>query len=120
MYASFNGIEIPRVYDVQITRQVQGDRARTAGGKFRQDVIAEKRIWTLQTRPMPLSMAIPLTNYLRSTLYTEGAFWLKEFGGVSNAVIAVVTSLEEKVMAFGENGTWHNDGRQLSLTIEEV
>lgn len=119
MYASFAGIEIPKVYDVQVSYQLIGDRARTAGGRLRQDAIADKRVWTIQTRPMTLAQATPLLTHLRGTLYAEGAFWIK---GLSAPVQARVDpdSLTERVVAFAEGGIWHNDGRQLTLVIEEV
>ena len=41
--AKFDGIIIPCVYAISITRELVGERARTAAGKLRQDVVAIKR-----------------------------------------------------------------------------
>ena len=119
MYATFAGIEIPRIYDVEVSRRHLGERARTVGGKLRADTVAVKRVWTIQTRPMSLAQASLLLSHLQGTLYAAGAFWIKGLGSPVTARIDP-DSLSEQVVAFGENGVWHNDGRQLTLVVEEV
>lgn len=122
-YAKFNGIEIPAVYDVQMKTVYSGDSARTAGGKLRRDSVAVKRRWEIKCRPVPKEKIDPLLNYLESTLYAEGAFWLYEFGSESNTVRAMVDpeSISVKVVGIpDEHGNWHKDGKELSLAIEEV
>lgn len=119
MYASFAGIEIPKIYDVKVSYQFVGERARTAKGKLRQDAIADKRVWEIQTRPMTLAQTAPLLSHLRGTLYAEGAFWIKGLGAPITARVDP-TSLSERVVGFVEDGVWHNDGRQLTLKVEEV
>lgn len=117
-YATFDGYEIPRVYDVQVERILVGESARTAGGKLRQDAIAYKRRWTLLCRPVPKHRVDPLLYHLESALYAPGAFWLYGMGG---PVSAMVTEVSEQVVACaGDDGTWHKDGRQLTITVEEV
>lgn len=117
-YATFDGYEIPMVYDVKVGRITIGETARTAGGKLRQDVVAVKRSWTLSCRPVPKNKVDPLLYYLESTLYAEGAFWLY---GMGEPVSAMVTEVSEQVVACaGDDGTWYKDGRQLTITIEEV
>jgi len=57
-------------------------------------------------------------HILESTLYAEGAFWLY---GMDEPVLAMVTEVSEQVVACaGDDGTWHMDGRQLTITVEEV
>ena len=118
-YATFDGYEIPRVYDVQIERNLVGESARTAGGKLRQDVVAVKRSWTLSCRPVPKNKVDPLLNHLESTLYAEGAFWMQGLGTVTARISP--DGIDERVVACaGEDGTWHIDGRELTITVEEV
>lgn len=105
---------------MQIEHILVGESARTAGGKLRQDAIAYKRRWTLLCRPVPKHRVDPLLYHLESTLYAEGAFWLY---GMGEPVLAKVNAdeLREQVVACaGEDGTWHVDGRQLTITVEEV
>lgn len=122
MYASFDGIEIPKIVSVDIGRTFVGERARTAGGKLRSDAVVRKRVWTLQTAPLTRLEIRPLLAHLESTLYAEGAFWLKEFGSPENTVFAMVNPEEmvEEIVPFGKDGVWHSDGRKVTLVIEEV
>ena len=122
-YAKFDGYEIPKIFDVQLKYVYVGESARTAGGKLRRDVTAKKRMWSIKCRAVPLSKVEPLLNHLKRTLYAEGVFWLKEFGNESNVILAMVDpeSVDLKTVGVAdENGVWHNDGKELSLTIEEV
>ncbi len=119
MYATFDGIEIPRIYDVQVAHKHIGEKARTAGGKLRSDTVAVKRVWTIMTRPMTLDTANTLLTHLRGTLFAEGAFWVK---GLDGPIAAKIDpgQLQETVVAFSHEGVWHNDGRQLTIVVEEV
>lgn len=78
--AQFDGIDIPLIYSVEITRQMVGDRRRTVGGKMRQDVIKTKREWSLITRPMPKAERDLLISHLESNKFRVGDFHLDEFG----------------------------------------
>lgn len=118
-YATFDGIELPKIYDVRVARALIGETARTAGGKLRQDAVGVKRTWILSCRPVPKSKVSPLLQHLQSTLYAEGAFWMQGLG----TVIARIKpdGIDERVVACaGEDGTWHIDGRELTITVEEV
>ena len=122
-YAKFDEIEIPKVYDVQESKIHMGDTARTVGGKLRRDSVAVKRKWAIKCRPVPKSEIDPLINHLKSTLYSEGAFWLYEFGDESNTVLAMVDPASVDLKTVGvvdDDGVWHKDGKELSLAIEEV
>lgn len=120
MYAKFNGIEIPKVYDVQVSYEFLGERVRTAGGKLRQDSTGVKRTWTLKCRPVPLAVVQPLVNLIKGSFGPEGAFWLQGFGEVTVLCRADAGGLVEKVVAFGKNGVWHKDGREMTFVFEEV
>lgn len=122
-YAKFDGYEIPKVYEAKMKPVYIGESARTAGGKLRRDGADLKRVWSIKCRAVPPEKVEPLLNYLKSTLYAEGSFWLKEFGNESNVILAMVDpeSIDlETVGVADENGVWRNDGKKLSLTIEEV
>ena len=73
-FATFDGIEIPKVFDLDMEDEVQGDFGRTAGGKERGDVIGVKRTVTLRTRPITQAERDALVGYLRSILYRYGTF----------------------------------------------
>lgn len=117
--ATFDGIEIPLVYAVEVSREIVGERARTAGGKMRQDVVTVKRAWKLQTRPMLRSKADALLNHLADKLYGAGQFLLDEFGGTPVTAYILPESIREEWAEFWSGGVWHNDGRELELTVTE-
>lgn len=73
--ATFDGIPIPKVFEVEVEDQVYGDFARTAGGKERGDVFAVKRVINLRTRQtVSTAERNQLVNHLRSILYRYGTF----------------------------------------------
>lgn len=73
-FAMFDGIEIPKVFELDMEDEVLGDFGRTAGGKERGDVIGVKRTVTLRTRPITQAERDALVGYLRSILYRYGTF----------------------------------------------
>lgn len=116
--AKIGGIPVPYVYAIVIEREVIGDEGRTAGGKLRRDVVAVKRTWRLQTRPMTKAEATAITNHLDARMYSNVYFWLNEFGDQTNAILVYVDIDEEEIVQFGNPG-WQRDGRQLTMTIRE-
>ncbi len=131
MFAYFNGTEIPKIQDIRVSRVLIGDRDRTAGGKLRQDIVADgvKRVWTIKTHSLTATVADGVLAAIANVGYGEGDFWIKGFGTTmkddkeeKNTIKAIVRAedIDEKFVAFGEDGVWHNDGRQLTLVIEEV
>jgi hypothetical protein len=119
-YATFEGIEIPKIYDITVDYVSLSDKSRTAGGKLRKDTLGlPKRVWTLQCRPVPKHEVEPLLNHLRSTFFAEGAFLLH---GWSEPVIAQISEeIQLKIVTVAdEQGNWHKDGIQMTLTVEEV
>lgn len=117
--ANINGFDVPYVHAVSIDRYVIADRARTAGGKLRQDAITLKRTWSLETRPMTRLEAQGLIDEVERLFGGPMDFWLDEFGAQSNTVRAFVTIDDEQRVTFAKDGVWHNDGKQLVFTIEE-
>ncbi len=111
--AKIGGIPVPYVYAIVIEREVIGDEERTAGGKLRRDVVAVKRTWRLQTRPLTKAEAPASTNHLDAIMYGTTTF---ELEGAS--MLAYVDIDEEEIVQFG-NPQWQRDGRQLTMTIRE-
>lgn len=117
--AKFDHIEIPYVRAVVVERESIEDAARTAGGNLRSDVVAIKKTWELQTTPMKAGEANTLTDYLESTLFAIGDFWLEDFGGVTKKARVDPASLREEVVSFGGKGGWQRWGRQLTFKVVE-
>ena len=113
--AKIGGTPIPYVYAVVIGREVEGDEARTAGKKLRRDVVAVKHTWRLQTRPMTKAEAQAVISGLESAMFAAETFELED----EDSVMAYVDIDEEEIVQFGRDGVWHNDGRQLTLTVRE-
>ena len=129
MYVTFGSIEIPKVYHIDTRYLLVGERARTAGGYLRQDVIATKRVWTINTRAMSPYSADALISALMAANFSSGDFWIADFGytgegenQVKNTVRAFIKaeSLEDSIAPFGEDGTWYQNGRRLTIEVEEV
>lgn len=119
--ASFAGINIPYVSDIDIGNEFIGSKRRTAGGKLKMYFLATKRQWQIQTRPLTKAEALTITSYLRNSDFAPGEFHLDEFGeGVTVTAIIDPDSLQEKRIGFRKGGTWNKEGRQLSFTVIEV
>lgn len=119
--ATFGGVEIPLVTDLEIERVFVGDRGDTASGRLRQDSVRTKRRWRLRTAKITRVRAEALLNHLKSIEWGEGQFWLDEFGA-GNTVTAIVLAetVRESRTPFGDSSGWHADGRQLEFTVAEV
>lgn len=113
MIAKIGNTEVPCVYALDVTRETVGERQRTAGGKLRQDVVAVKRVWRLQTRVMTKSKAASILNEVASGAAVD--FTLDELG---SPVEAYVDIQEERVPSF-RCGAWQTDSRVLTLTVTE-
>jgi hypothetical protein len=118
--AKVGGYPIPYVYAIVIDREMVGDEARTAGGKLRRDIVAVKRTWRLQTRPMKKNEADTILGVLQAVSYGVVDFWLDDFGAEENSIPAYVDVESEERVQFGRDGVWHSDGRRLTLKISEV
>ena len=113
MIAKIGNTEVPYVYALNVTRETIGERQRTAGGKLRQDVVAVKRTWRLQTRVITKSKATSIQTEVASGAAVD--FTLDELG---SSVKAYVDIQEERVPSF-RDGTWQTDSRVLTLTVTE-
>lgn len=113
MIAKIGNTEVPYVYALNVTRETVGERQRTAGGKLRQDVVAVKRTWRLQTRVMTKSEATSILSEVASGAAVD--FKLDELG---SSVKAYVDIQQERVPS-NRGGTWQTDSRVLTLTVTE-
>lgn len=107
------------VYSVVINRELIGDKARTASGNLRQDLVALKRTWQIQTRRMTLTKAYDVINYLVGEDFGAIDFWIDDFGAESNTIKAYVEITEENRVNFIRDGSKYNNGRQLTLEVKE-
>lgn len=117
--AKIGGYPIPYVYAIIIDREILGDEARTASGKLRRDIVAVKRTWRLQTRPITKSEADTILSVLQTASHGVINFWIDDFGDEENSIPAFVEVETEERVQFGRGGVWHPDGRQLSLIVVE-
>lgn len=109
--ASFDGIEIPLIYAYQTVREFVADKRRTVGGKMRMDVVAVKREWTLQTRPLPKAHRDAILEHLRAIKFQAGDFVLHELGPES--IRALMTVAED------DRDVSHPDRHSLTLLVME-
>lgn len=114
-------IPVPRIVAIDEIDNVLGGEARTAGGRLRVDVIATKRRWQIECRKLTYLEFAAIRDYLRDIMYTTTYFWLDEFGGTpeTHSIPARIRILEASRVQFGREGTWHHNGRDLTLEVEE-
>lgn len=113
MAYTIDGVEIPGVYsDEQPEDEIIGDEGRTADGSLRSDIIAVKRSWRLQTRPITLAEKDAILTPLRAALYAPVAYhhdnWTAGVTVAARVRVSTVRLLEP-------DGYW-----ALSITILEV
>jgi hypothetical protein len=117
-------IEIPRVTSQEITREILGQRKRTAGGKMRMDIngfVPIKRQWKLKSAVLTNAQYDTIISYLDSVLWCEVDFWLDEFGGTPslNSIKVFIEVSSDSRRPFQGDSGWDSRGRDLDLTIIE-
>lgn len=119
--AKIGDIEIPLVSSVEISREFVGDRARTAAGRMRQDLVAVKRTWQLRTRALTAAQATAIIDYLSSVGW-GAAFWLDDFGYSWSTVDCIVPpeSIQETHVSVAIDGVWYDNAREISLQVVEI
>jgi len=115
-------IDVPNVYQQDISRIIIGDNTRTALGKLRIDQITYKREWTISARHLTYNEYFDVINHLNNINYTATDFWLDEFGGTpgNNSTQAKIELIDDERVQFSRNGTWHSDGRNITLEVLEI
>lgn len=86
--AKFDGFEIPKVYVLDEELIEQADVGRTIDGTERRDVVAVKRTWRVETRPVLPSEIAALENHLAAILWGYGDWWIDTFGSETNTTRA--------------------------------
>ena len=114
-------IEVPNVYEQDIDTEIIGESERTALGTLRSDVITAKDEWVFEARYLTYSEYTELKNYLIDKLYTAVDFWYDEFGGTpeNDSIQAKVEIIGDERVQFRRNGTFHDNGRNLTLEVIE-
>ena len=120
-YLNNGAVELPNVRAQQISWEVIADEGRTAGGRFRRDIVAIKRAWRLELSYLTRAQYDAIINYLNSVMFGAITFWLDEFGGAASTdSIDVYVDIEsDERVQFGSNGTWHSQGHNLTLLVRE-
>ena len=118
--AKIDGIEVPKVYEQNISREYAYERARTAGFKLRQDSFSggnvDKKTWELDTRDITKEKAYQLIDYLQGINWGSVDFEIDEEEGIIEAYVEITG---EPRTEFSKAGEWINNGRQLTLQIVE-
>ena len=114
-------IEVPNVYEQDIDPDIIGDSDRTALGTLRTDVVTAKDEWIFEARYLTKDEYDDIKNYLVTKLYTAVDFWYDEFGGTpaNDSIKAQVEIIGDERAQFRCNGTFHDDGRNLTLEVIE-
>jgi len=114
-------IEVPNVYEQDIDPDIIGDSDRTALGTLRSDVVTAKDEWVFEARYLTYSEYVDIKSHLQSVNYTATDFWYDEFGGdaSTDSIQAKIEIIGDERVQFRRNGTFHSDGRNLTLEVIE-
>ena len=114
-------IEVPNVYEQDIDTEIIGESERTALGTLRTDVVTAKDEWIFEARYLTKDEYDDIKNYLVTKLYTAVDFWYDEFGGTpaNDSIRAKIEIIGDERVQFRRNGTFHDNGRNLTLEVIE-
>ena len=114
-------IEVPNVYEQDIDPDIIGDSDRTALGTLRTDVVTAKDEWIFEARYITKDEYDNIKNYLVTKLYTAVDFWYDEFGGTpaNDSIQAKIEIIGDERVQFRRDGTFHSDGRNITLEVIE-
>ena len=114
-------IEVPNVYEQDIDPNIIGDSERTALGTLRTDVVTAKDEWVFEARYLTKDEYDDIKNYFVTKLYTAVDFWYDEFGGTpdNDSIKAKIEIIGDERVQFRRNGTFHDDGRNITLEVIE-
>jgi len=121
-YLDNGNIPVPNIEVQNIEHEVIGDFTRTALGKERGDVITSKRIWTIEANYLTYSQYADIYNYLSGINFgTSATFWIDELGGSAStsSINCRVNIIDDERVQFRRDGTFHDNGRNISLEIIE-
>ena len=114
-------IEVPNVYEQDIDTEIIGESERTALGTLRSDVVTAKDEWVFEARYLTYDEYTDIKNYLITKLYTAVDFWYDEFGGTpaDDSIKAKIEIIGDERVQFRRDGTFHDDGRNITLEVIE-
>ena len=114
-------IEVPNIFEQDGNLDIVGDSARTALGTLRTDVVTVKDEWVFEARYLTKDEYDNIKNYLVTKLYTAVDFWYDEFGGTpaNDSIQAKIEIIGDERVQFRRNGTFYDDGRNLTLEVIE-
>lgn len=119
MILKIDGIEYPvkKVTELDTEYEIFGEKERSAGGQMRMTVLTHKRTWIVETGHLIPDDAYDIIDALRSIGFTKCQMKLDIFVDFIDVYVDIIG--DERVQ-FGKNGEWYNDGRILTLEIEEA
>ena len=114
-------IEVPNVYEQDIDTEIIGESERTALGTLRSDHITAKNEWVFEARYLTYSKYTEIKNHLIDVLYTSTDFWYDELGGTpaNDSIQAKIEIIGDERVQFRRDGTFHDNGRNLTLEVIE-
>ena len=114
-------IEVPNVYEQDIETEIIGESERTALGTLRSDIITHKDEWVFEAYYLTYSEYVDIKSHLQSVNYTATDFWYDEFGGdaSTDSIQAKIEIIGDERVQFRRDGTYHSDGRNITLEVRE-
>ena len=118
----WDAVVVPKVAQVEETRQFVGDTDRAVSGKLLTSSIATKRVWIVTTTVLSPTEYSAVIDALDTSVWGEGELWLDEFGLETNTVTARAdpTTLRVNTQNVGINGVWEKWARTITFRVEEV
>jgi len=117
---TFEGIELPPVYEENRSDIIIGQRERTANGTMRQDITAIKEVIEVSCRVASPEEANAFLNNIKDNFYTSGELIIT--GTNTNDTLTVYPGEVsiDRVQFTDKDGVYHNDGREITISFEEV
>ena len=112
-------IPLPKIASQVVERQKIADGGETADGTYREDVVAVKKTWRLDTTLTPYTEYKAIIDYLDSILWGESWFWIDEFGGSpeTHSIRAFFDPGNDTRSPHGNASGWDNKGRQFGIVV---
>ena len=114
-------VEVPNVYEQDIDTEIIEDSDRTALGTLRSDSLTSKDEWIFEARYLTYNEYENIKSHLQSVNYTATDFWYDEFSGdaSTNSIEAKIEIIGDERVQFKRDGTFHDDGRNITLEVIE-
>lgn len=96
--------EIPGVFEVSIEHHPIGSHQRTAGGQMLMNVVAVKRVWTLETRALSKAEVDAFLDPLIAKNFQYVGFRTDDMGALVDAYLEVSVERDLESAASKEGG----------------